>query len=140
MKITTFSRANIRGLMKQIDIALKPIADQHGIQIRSRTGSFGMAIARVRLEISVLRDGAFETEDRLEFRMFCHRWGLTPAHLDKTFISGGHTYQITGGSRQSKRYPIRAKRLPDGKEFKFAAETVKEGLYDAEVQRLEPKA
>ena len=54
--------------------------------------------------------------------------GLKPEHLDATFACRGETYRIMGLAPSRRRYPVIAKRVRDGKAFKFGADTVVHAL------------
>jgi hypothetical protein len=48
--------------------------------------------------------------------------------VGRTFRSRTRTYEVTGIETRRPKYPVTAKRLPDGKPFKFPTSTVLAGL------------
>lgn len=116
-------------LAEDIVAALQPLAAELGLQIRARGGRFTRTSAAIKLECAELSDGVAQTQERDDFKAMCHAYGLKPEDLDAAFITDAEgEFRITGLAPSRRRYPVIAVRVPDGKAFKFGAETVVRGL------------
>lgn len=62
---------------------------------------------------------------RIEWNAYCVMYELKPEDFGRKFIIGRRTYEIIGIYPSATRFPIRAKRLPDGKEFRVPAHNVR---------------
>ena len=108
---------------------LRPLEKTFGVQIRAKGGRFGATTLEARFEIAELGiDGVAATPERAGFADAARFFGLKPEDLDATFKCNGDVFKIVGLSTRRGKYPVSVTRQPDGKQFKFGAETVVRAL------------
>lgn len=130
MTILAFDSATCRLLDNAIEAALKPLANEHGIEIRIAGGRWSDHSYAVKLEI-LTRDeaGNVHHPGADSFRAMAKFYGLEPDDLGREFQQQGCIrYRITGLNTRRKKYPISVERVVDGKRFKMPAEMVREAL------------
>jgi len=115
-----FTRPTMRQLREEIDNALKPLAEKHGISFNLGSISFSSDSFSVSLKGKTLDESGTPVVDAATFTRYCGMYGLKPEDLGRKFMSRGHVYEITGVAPNRPKYPINAKRS-DGKQFKFAS-------------------
>lgn len=75
--------------------------------------------------------GSTSPAEKLQWTLHAPRLGLPADAYGKTFTSKGSEFRITGIAPNRPKYPVSAKRLPDGKKFKFDVASVTAGLLPA---------
>ncbi len=119
------NRSTAKQLAGKIEAALQPLAGELGMQIRARGGSLSETAYMAKIEVAeVTDDGVAKTPERVAFIKEAMYYGLSPEDLDAEFTASGVTYKIIGLAPRKRKYPIVAARQPDGKLYKFGAETV----------------
>jgi hypothetical protein len=73
-------------------------------------------------------DGTPTSKIGEDFKLYCHRYNLTPDDLGKEFSICADTYIIEGCKPRSSKYPILGKNVKTGKVYKFPASQVRIGL------------
>ena len=102
MEIT---REMLKELGPAIDSALKPLAEQHGIQIRVGNGVYNGLDGSLKLLLSTTSEDG-ETPESRDFKLFGHRYGMDIEWLGKTIYTNGDSYTISGLQCKRKKYPI----------------------------------
>ena len=74
---------------------------------------------------SVNEDGTVYSEEAEAFKTMAHLYGLKSEWLGAKFMAAGIEYTISGLAKRSRKFPILAKRVKDGKTFKFTEDVVK---------------
>jgi hypothetical protein len=120
-----FDRTNCRLLAEEIERALQPVAEKHGIVIRSGRGSFSPTNYTLKVECSVRLNGETVTREAEAFKRYAEHYGLKPEDLGKIISHGGRQFRIVGLKPNSRRFPVLAERLPDGKRFGLPAYAVR---------------
>jgi len=124
--IKTINREACKILRDVMNEALQEVAEKMGVKIEVGNASFTSSNITFKVSVATTNDdGTVNSKEAEAFKTYAFRWGLSPDDLNKTFVSGGKTYKITGASPRASRFPILAERVPDGKGFKFPADTVK---------------
>ncbi len=132
--IKEFNRSNCRELMAEVEEALKPIAEKHGLTLDWKGRTFYRDQMPVMFQFLVTKqdeDGNALDAKAQAFKRSAVRVGLEPDDLGKEFVSNGEKFRITGLNLRAKRYPVLAERVRDGKKYKFGADMVKFGLQRA---------
>lgn len=126
--VTELTRSNLRDMERDINEALKPIAEKYGVVMNAGGGSFEPTNARLHLSIATKgKGGSVNTREAEDFKRNAFRYGLKPEDLGREFTEGGHTYKIVGCKPKSYQYPILCVR--DGsKTYKMPADRVARGL------------
>lgn len=134
--ITTIDRDTCRLLSSDISEALKTVAAKHGIQIRTRGGTFSPLNYTLKVECAVIGDaGVAETKERTDYPLYATMYGLKPEWLDKTFEHAGDEYTIVGLATRKRKNPIHCRSKAQGKTFLFA-ETIVKLLMEKQEQKV----
>ena len=80
--------------------------------------------ATFKLIVLPVIDGKTITKEETDFRTMAHLYGFQPDDFGRTFSQQGKVFQITGLKPGSPKYPVLAKNLGDGRNYKFPPETV----------------
>ncbi|ROT98117.1 hypothetical protein [Histidinibacterium lentulum] len=86
-----------------------------------------------------LPDGSTMDPERMLFEAFAEEFGLSADDFGREFSTGRERFRVTGIDPRRPRYPISAKRIPDGKDYKFTAENVAR-LLQAAMRTVSPEA
>jgi hypothetical protein len=106
MKINQFNRPSLHMLRASLDEALKAVADRHGIVLKTGHISFTANTCSIRIEGSTIDpSGVVHSREAEDFKINAELHGLTPEHLNRTFVSAGVTYKLVG-------YRIKAPKKP----------------------------
>src|SRR5215467_3328254 len=106
-----------RQMAADIQQALAGVASKYGMTVAVRGGSFDTAgMYRPRIEFAA---GDFA---RKEFERYAGMFGLKAEHYGATFTSAGTAFKVTGLRLASRKRPVLAARVSDGKEFVFPIE------------------
>lgn len=128
MPITEFNKDVCGRLGREIEEALKPLAEKHGIVIRYQGGRYAAGQYYPKIECAVrMADGTVETTEVRDFKQWANAFGLEPTQLGQSFTHRGEVFKICGLKPSSKKMPVLASRK-DGKTFKFGAELVAKAL------------
>jgi hypothetical protein len=121
MKITSFDRATTKALRSSLDNALKGLENQFGISIHVGNATFTPDNVTFKVNVATVGEsGEVMTKEASAFQQLAKFYGLEPEHLFKTFSAAGEQYKIVGLKTKSPKFPILAKRLKDGKTYKFS--------------------
>jgi hypothetical protein len=119
------------GLCKAIEAemlrACAEVAARHGLMVEG-LGVQAMDL-RWNFEFGVrvsipLPDGSTLDPERLLFEALAEEYGLSPDDFGREFSTGQEWFRVAGINPRRPKYPISAKRLVDGKGYKFTAENV----------------
>lgn len=117
MEIT---RTVLESLVKDIDAALVAVGKKHNLAVKvGQGGSFAAEYARLKIEVSSIKNGKAVSRKDKEFEMSCGSYQLKPADLGKRVWmdwSDGNSYEfkIVGISTRSRRCPIQVQCLAEG--------------------------
>jgi len=115
-------RQRVGEIVEGAERALAEFCRQQGLAVSYKGGSIGQGNCTLRFEFSELdASGKAQTEDAENFRLFAPRFGLKPEDLGRKFAFRGQQYEVIGLRPSAEKYPVLAKRLTDGKVFKFPA-------------------
>lgn len=130
MKISKFDRPICRKLGEAMLEAIKKIEEEYGVHIERKSGSFTETSYTAKFEASVVaKDGTALTREAESFKTYCSMYNLEAEDLGRTFKdTTGTEWQVTGINARSRKYPIVAKRVHDGKGFKLGERMVQKGL------------
>lgn len=126
MKIINFDRATARRLQRRVDEALFPLAEEFGISITTKGGKFSSASLVQRIEFATVGEGGVVNDrDAESFKRSAIRYGLEADDLGREFFYSGKTYRVVGLRTKSRKYPVIAENVVDGRKTKFPADAVK---------------
>ena len=130
MSISKFTNTNLHEIQAEIAAAMAVIATKHGISLVSKYEKGTAASLSFRLKADLKIAGVVMSQGRIDFERGASHVNLSAADFGRTFIYKGRSYRITGLNLSAWRFPVNTERQPDGKPFRFPAETVK-GLLPA---------
>ena len=87
----------------------------------------------------LLPDGSTLDPERMLFEAFAEEFGLSPDDFGREFSTGRERVRVAGIDPRRPKYPISARRIPDGKGYKFTTENVAL-LLQAAMKDVSPKA
>jgi len=119
-----FTKDSLKVLRKDIDSALKSVADKHGLSLMLGNIRFNEESFTGKLEARVT-DKPGETTMAADFRALAHSYGLSPSLLGQVLSINGKRYKIVGLKPRNRKYPVIAESVATGKRFKFAAFSVR---------------
>ena len=126
-------RQFLRDFANEAETVLEKLAKKHGVKLQATyaSGSYdrGGDNAALKFNLSVVtKSGKVLTKAARDFEAMAYRYGLTANDFGSLFVSNDETFEITGLVTRRRKFPISAKRVRDGKPFKFPAEKVKRAL------------
>ena len=136
-KITSIDGNVCRDIRKAVQDALASVEAEFGVDIIWGSISYDPeSNLRGKLTVKIKgTDGSplptitkVMTPAAMTFQAVAKRYGLDPNHLWAEITIRGKRYMIVGLNPRRHRYPISAKRLPDGRGFKFPVRDIKQAL------------
>lgn len=120
-KINSFDRATLRALKDVISAALQPIEQEYGLKITFGSGNFSDTNYTAKLHVDLVNagTGVVNTQERADWARYAPMYGLEATQLDRIFISRGMQFQVTGFKPNRPKFPVSAKRVADGRGYKF---------------------
>tara|TARA_R110002020_G_scaffold6363_1_gene26923 strand:- start:1595 stop:2086 length:492 start_codon:yes stop_codon:yes gene_type:complete len=122
-------------LSREILSELVSLAKRHGLQIERGRGTFDADGTHfsLKLEISAPNEsGELLSKEAKDFQTHALSYGLKPEALGQRFKgnvpSGKAEYEIIGAMPRARKYPILAKKLSDGKTYKFGSDYIQTKL------------
>ena len=126
MSIEQIDRNNIKSIRNAISNALKEVEEEYGLTIRVGNISYSLNEANVKVKVSV---GTDTTQiARNEWDRGCRRFSLTPEMFGKEFYYMAGLYKIVGIKTRSRKYPVLAQSMRNGKVFKMSDYVVRNAL------------
>lgn len=122
MKITGFTRENLRALNAELYDALKPVAAKHGIVVKPGNITFDTLSFKTKFEFAVTETASGVSGAEATFRRDIEFSAMKPEHFGREFLSRDQRFKIVGFKR-GVRLPVIAARA-DGKRFRFAVSDV----------------
>jgi hypothetical protein len=121
-KITEMNRANVRTISAAAEEALRPIAEQYGLQVRKEGGSFDPAGGSYTGKFTF----TCETADGVpaDFARNAALFGLSADDWGRRFSTHNGTYEICGIKLRNRKYPILGRCIATGRTFKFQTTAV----------------
>ncbi len=104
---------------RDVRAALEAVANKHGLTVVINGGSFNGGSFKPRVEF---KDAGGQAQI---FESTAVLYGLKPEDLGRQFQHCGQTFEICGINARSRRFPIEARRLEDGKVYRFQPSAVR---------------
>lgn len=129
MNIKRFDKHECQVVEVVLKAKLKELAEELGIDVRYAGGRFDANTFTMRVECSTVEESGFvNTRAAEDFKRSAQFYGLEATDLGRRFNYSFETYEITGLKPKSRKFPIIAKRVKDGREFKFMVTSVRDAL------------
>ena len=107
--------------------AMKEVAEQHGLTVKSNGGRFSEIEATLKFKVEVDSKDArnkAKQASKTNYEMFAMMNGLPKGSFDKEFKYNGQTFRICGVKARSRKRPIQAKDT-HGQTFVFSTSLIK---------------
>jgi len=130
-KTTKFDRRTVRTILAEVEEALRPVAEKHGIRLERKHCTYHadeLPVAYKFLITELDQEGNEMSSDAKEFVRQAEFHGLKPSDLNKGVTVRGEKYRIVGLRPRSRKYPILMEQVRTGKIYKFSAKSVAFGL------------
>jgi hypothetical protein len=125
--IKTFNRENLKDVMADAVSALREVAAKHDLELQGGRSTFDDITFNYKVKF-VVRDQQAKTEQaRKDFGQLAALYDLAPTDFGRKFTYSGEVYEIAGIGNSRKR-PIKAKNLNNGKTYNFTQKAVEEGI------------
>lgn len=105
--------------------ALEKVASDLGLNVNSNGGKFNDLAFSVKFEFSVKENREGKSKAEVDLEKYSMMYGLPQGIFGKSFESMGALYKIINIRPNSRKYPIIAEDLANGRKFKFSAQRVK---------------
>jgi hypothetical protein len=115
-------RQTAQTLGREIEEALREIAERHSLTVELRGGTYDASTFRPRVEFKT------STADQDEFTRYANHYDLDPGDFGREFVSQGRTFRISGIAPRSPKRPILCDEVATGRMFKFTVDAVKDAL------------
>jgi hypothetical protein len=119
-------RDKCKAIRIALDKAIGGIGDALGVHLTVGRATYSLNNAVFKVEAADIVGGKFVTKEVEAFNMLATGYGLQKEDLGKKFMFQGTQYEVCG-LKPSTEFPILAKRLHDGKVFKFQAGDIRNG-------------
>jgi hypothetical protein len=116
--ITDIGRAECKALSEEATAALQRTLNKYGVTVTYGGGRYGGHTARLNFDLTV--GGATgEAAASRDAEVLGAKFGI-----GFQFNTGGHEYEVTGFNLRRPKFPVSAKRLSDGANYKFRVEGI----------------
>ena len=124
-KITNMDRSACRTVQEAAEAALKQVAEQFGMTLKTSGGKFDNASFTPKFTfVCIAADGI-----PADFTRWCNLFGMTAADFGKSFRRvNGDVVKITGIAPTRRRFPIMVEVLRTGKSILLTQEEVNRTL------------
>jgi hypothetical protein len=127
-QLKSIGRTGAKLMRVEITDALKSIAENYGLAFELGRITFDDNSFKVSVEAALVSE-AGEPKMAIDFRKHCYKYGLKESDLGSIFKNASlERFEITGAKPRNRKYPIIAKKLSNGKEYKFTILSVTMGL------------
>jgi hypothetical protein len=121
-----FNRDSLKVLREDLENALKQVAEKHGIQATVGSASFTANNIVWKIELAVKDESGNAIDRHAEaFKVLATSYGLKPEDLGREFVVSGVKYQLKGINTRSRKFPVVADCITDGKSYAFPVVAVK---------------
>lgn len=119
------TRDRIKEIRVDVQNALDMVARTYGGHIGFKVGGIRYDSNSFRITVNGFDKNAGENVYEVEWGKYHALYGFAYDELGKTFSRDGDVYAIVGLKKANRKYPIIARKVSNGKEFKFTADTVR---------------
>jgi len=131
-KIARFEKDVLRHIRNDIDAALKTVCEKYGVVFKIGNIKFSNVEFNTKMTCVIvgqtLEGLPTVNPDQVVFNQHCTRFSLNASDFGAKFHFGSDTFEICGIKLGSHKYPILAKKLSDGRTFKFAPSIIRDRL------------
>ena len=124
MNVREMNQPTCRMIGKAVLKALVDVEKKFNIKFSQGNGRYSTTSYTMKIEASVIQNGAVITKEATAFKQYAEMYGLKATDLGKTFVNHGKYFEITGLNTRARKYKINAKIVGTESSYKFEAPTV----------------
>ena len=126
MKITTFSRSDVRSINSEIEQAIQSIAKRYGLRIEVGNSRFSSTEINTKVKVSVVdtKTGVGMTKEAKAYELLASQNGIR-VKLGEEVTLRGKRFIVKGWNTRSPKYPIVAEEVSTGKSYKISSLSLK---------------
>jgi len=110
------------GLRKKLQAALEKVSEELGWKLSLGSCKYS-SVAEFKLEAAPIGDtGEAVSKVAEDFKKLARVYGFKPEDLGRQFQYGGYRFELLGLNIKYRKYPVLAKRIQDGKQYKLPIE------------------
>lgn len=128
MKVTQFTKENLKDLRNDINAALVAVAQKHGIDLSIGTISYSTEKATTRLTMETKACTESDGISVPKGASYLSLFDLPADAFEREFTIQGSRFRLTELKTNRPKNPCSITRVSDGKGFKCGADTVKRAL------------
>lgn len=126
MKIISFNEPNLKRFRSDFKAAVAELEAESGISLDLGNISFDADQFTTKLTVTIIAEGenprvAIQKKSLNDFGI---RYGLTDADHERRFNFNGKSFAIIGVKSRRQKYPIIAREISTGREFKLPARAI----------------
>lgn len=114
-----FTRQTIPPIREAVQSALEKVGAEHGLSFDIGKITFLDTSLTAKIECAINNGESGNSVAKTKWDSHCYNYGLTPESFGKKFTSNGNLFEICGCKPNNHKYPIIAKNLGNGKQYKF---------------------
>jgi hypothetical protein len=119
------TKESLRGLVVDIEAALKCVGEKHNLSIVSGGCSYSSNEATVKLNVVTNKaNGETTTKEELDFMNHCHKFNLSKDDFGTEFFANGGAYTVIGLKPRSSKYPLIGKCSRTGNSYLFSIDAL----------------
>jgi hypothetical protein len=120
MKITTFSRSDVRSINSEIEQAIQSIAKRYGLRIEVGNARYSSTEINTKVKVSVVdtKTGVGITKEAKAYELLAPQNGIR-VKLGEEVTLRGKRFIVKGWNTRSPKYPIVAEEVSSGKSYKL---------------------
>lgn len=125
MKITTFSRSDVRSINEEMEAAVQAVAKRYGLKIEVGNTRFSSTEINTKLKVSVVntKTGVGMTKEAKAYELIAPQKGIR-VKLGEEIPIRGKRFIVKGWNTRSPKYPIVAEEVGSGKTYKMSANSL----------------
>jgi len=124
MTILSFDRVSGLAISDEAVVALQKVANRHGLSVAADGGRVGQTHLILKFRFEVTDTEHVETKQRQDFDAACRLFGFQPAQYKMRFQFCEAEYELVGFILTRRKYPIKCRRVSDGKLKLFTRDAV----------------
>lgn len=121
-----FNKRGFECFKKDVDVALKEVAEKHGVSIDCGSITYSQFDFTMQLKVSK-NDGNTDGK-RMLFERDCVFYGFKKEDYEREFTSNGKRFKLVGFNTRSPKNCCSIYCITDGKQYKCSAEMVQRAL------------
>jgi hypothetical protein len=123
-----FTPKTLDEIQNAIAVSLGEIEKKYGVTLKLGKTSYSSLEATVKIQAKINDTTALMAQAQKEWNMWAEVYGMKPEHFNKVIKIKGVPYRVVGINTSAPKYPVKALRISDGREFRVTPEAVTSSL------------